>query len=343
MTCARRPAGARYPAPPTSARSPRTPDARTGRALARALSLLASGLAQAQETVAVSNHAKTKYRGLFTSTHVLAQGFTTGSVAGGYALTSIATKYGPDRVFLALSRLRAQLWWSAATGGDPGTKLADLTIPSSAPPGTVSFAAPGTPLDANTKYYFVIYTTTIEYANLFNFPVHSTKSTGEDSGGLAGWSIEDISYYQLEDNAPGSTWTKDTTEVLQLRVNAPAAPSEPRNVTIASGDDEVTVTWDVPTSWGNWNAAGYYFEVLGNDSWTGVGVLSNPAATTHTVVRGVYRNLPEVANGDEVKLSIVALICAIHEDSRGTYGMPRMHSRSGWPGDGGLAANGWHG
>ncbi len=75
MTCARRQAGARKPAPPTSASSPRTPDARTGRARARrfarllpalalllgALSLVAPELAQAQETVGVSNHAKTKY------------------------------------------------------------------------------------------------------------------------------------------------------------------------------------------------------------------------------------------------------------------------------------------
>ena len=87
MTCARRQAGARRPAPstsaepvPSSSRGSRRPDARTGRAgtcrartrrltlllpvlalLLGALGLFASGFAQAQATAAVSNQAKTKY------------------------------------------------------------------------------------------------------------------------------------------------------------------------------------------------------------------------------------------------------------------------------------------
>ena len=320
MTCARRPAGARNPAPPTSAGSPRKADPRTGRARARlsllvpvlalalgALSLLAPELAQAQETTAVSNHAQTKYDEYGTGKDVRAQGFTTGSVAGGYALTSIVTKFGPDTYNYTSSRMRAQVW-SAAAGGGPGSKLADLEIPSRVWPGVpVSFTAPGTELKPSTKYYFVVYTTKTEHQNYMNFPVHVTQGKGEDSGGLAGWSIEDFSYRQHTDNAPTGAWRKNTTAVVQIRVNAAAAPSEPRNVKIVPGDDEVTLTWQVPTSWGSWTAVGYGFDLRGEGhDWAGAGLLSNPTATTYTIVRGIYRNLPEVGNGSDVEVRMYA-------------------------------------
>ena len=54
--------------------------------------------------------------------------------------------------------IRAELW-SAATGGTPGSKLADLTVPSTVAVGTVSFAAPpDTTLAASTTYFFLVYT-----------------------------------------------------------------------------------------------------------------------------------------------------------------------------------------
>ena len=314
------PAGARSPAPPTSARSTRKAEARTGRARARpllalpvlalalgALSLLAPEPALAQETTAVSNHAQTKYDEYGTGKDVRAQGFTTGTVAGGYALTSIATKFGPDTYNYTASRMRAQLW-SAAAGGGPGSKLADLEIPPRVWPGVpVSFTAPGTELEASTKYYFVVYTTKTENQNYMNFPVHATQGKGEDSGGLAGWSLEDFSYRQHTDNAPTGAWRKNTTAALQLRVNAAAAPSEPRNVKIVSGDDEVTLTWQVPTSWGNWNAAGYSFEVFGQGgTWEAAGLLTNPTATTHTLVRGIYGDTLEVCNGCNLQVNVYA-------------------------------------
>ena len=95
----------------------------------------------------------------------------------------------------------------------------------------------------------------------------------------------------------------------------------PRNVTIVSGDDEVTLTWDVPTDWGTWPAVGYAFDLFGEEqSWVGVGLLTNPSATTHTVVRGLYLNVPEVKNGDEVRVRLFA-----YSQRRGTDGSKTSH------------------
>ncbi len=102
MSCARRSAGARKPAPSTSASSPRRPDAGTGRSCARlfhlpVLSLLLGALGLGHATpaaadVLVSNIDQTQgsnpnFSGQFTT-----QGFTTGSHSDGYTLESIEVK-----------------------------------------------------------------------------------------------------------------------------------------------------------------------------------------------------------------------------------------------------------
>ena len=222
-----RPAGAREPASPTSADSGR-PDARTGRARARRLSLLlpvlalllgALGLfapapAEAQTVTMVTNFGQTKLTGTrFTGDNSLAQGFTTGSNSAGYTLASIEAISRGGGTAVQAATVRAELW-SATTGGAPDSKIADLTIPTGAVAAntTMSFGAPaGTTLTASTTYYFMIYT-----VGAFNLALESTSAHAEDSGGLSGWTIADAIRFQRSDSPSGSTWATDSQGAIAL-------------------------------------------------------------------------------------------------------------------------------
>ena len=146
------------------------------------LLLGASGLfhaapAQAQTTL-VSNigQAERDTAWSFSLRSVLSQGFTTGSNASGYTLSSI------EAVLLAVNAdIRAELWSDA--DGSPNLKIADLTFPSTAEAGTVSFAAPAnTTLTASTTYHFVLYTVGSSNPRLAAI----LDKTTEDSGAAAG-------------------------------------------------------------------------------------------------------------------------------------------------------------
>ena len=117
MTCARRPAGARNPASPTSAGS-RRPDARTGRARARrltlllpvlalllgALSLFPAGPASAQSPSAVSSLSAAEHSGFLNLTWTAPTSTVTGydvhytsaPASGNGAVTNSATASGND-------------------------------------------------------------------------------------------------------------------------------------------------------------------------------------------------------------------------------------------------------
>ena len=245
MTCARRQAGARTPAPSTSA-GPRRPDARTGRARARRLSLLlpvvalllgALGLfapapAEAQTVTLVTNFGQTKLTGTrFTGDNSLAQGFTTGSNSGGYTLTSIEAISRGGGTAVQAATVRAELW-SATTGGAPDSKIADLTIPTGAVAAntTMSFGAPaGTTLTASTTYYFMIYT-----VGAFNLALESTSAHAEDSGGLSGWTIANAIRFQRNDSPSGSTWSTDSQGAIALIRVKGAAKQDTANANLSA-------------------------------------------------------------------------------------------------------------
>ena len=170
----------------------------------------------------VSNIGQTAGAGQINShSEVWSQGFTTGSASGGYTLSSIVAVLQTPVTAAQRATIRAELW-SAATGGGPDSKLASLTVPSfstTAPTNTVAFAAPAsTTLTASTNYYFVIYT-----VGSFNARVTTTSSDNEDSGGQAGWSVEDDSYLVSAD-VPGTTntWSMHASP-LHIRVRGEAA------------------------------------------------------------------------------------------------------------------------
>ena len=154
-----------------------------------------------------------------------AQAFTTGSNTAGYTLTSIEARTNQSEA--APSELRAQLWSDVT--GNPGVKLADLTVPdtisaSGATPANISFAAPaGTRLAANTTYYFVIGgAASRSPATNMQFQILNTASDSEDSGAAAGWSVDDTSRFGAGNGGnPPSSWST-WTETRLIRVNGSA-------------------------------------------------------------------------------------------------------------------------
>ena len=171
-------------------------------------------------TTLVSNIGQTRSTTFGTGSTVQALGFTTGSASGGYTLSSIEAVAKTAPTAAQRATIRAELW-SAATGGGPGSKLADLTVPSTVALGTVSFAVPpDTKLAASTTYFFLVYT-----VGSYVFELDVTASTSEDSGGMTGWSIGDSSWFtQGFDTPTGATWSEDTNfGVMRIRVKGAAA------------------------------------------------------------------------------------------------------------------------
>ena len=167
-----------------------------------------------QGAVLVSNVGQTASTGFATDVSSIAQGFTTGSASGGYALGSIEIVSNNTSITEAQrDSIRAELWSSSS--GAPGSKLYDLAVPAHPiATGTVSFAAPAnTTLAVRTTYYAVFYT-----VGSFDFDLGNTLSDSEDSGSAAGWSIRNAVSF-VEADAPTSTTTWDsTTAALSITV-----------------------------------------------------------------------------------------------------------------------------
>ena len=257
MTCARRLAGARKPAP--SAGSSR-PDPRPGRRRARlsrylpALALLLGALSpfaapdvEAQSAVTlVSNMGQDARSG--GNKNVQAQGFTTGSNAAGYVLTSIETQVevGSQQVTAQeIATIKAELW--SDSSGAPDSKIATLTTPSSIATGSIAFTAPAnTELKATTTYHFVTYYTT---ASPRNVSFKWADSNDEDAGAAAGWSIADNGHWKHGTTPHGGSWTSGHKS--KIRVNGynyvPPAPDAPTSLVVTPGAMKLDLTWTAPS------------------------------------------------------------------------------------------------
>ena len=212
-------------------------DALNRRVLLAAAALLALALlvvgdaappAQASSHVLVSNLGQTTAHVNFaksTASSVVAQGFTTGSESGGYALGSIEAKILNAPTSAQRDTVRAELWSSSS--GVPDAKLADLTVPAHPiSAGTVTFTDPAkTSLSASTLYFFLIYTT-----GNFNVDVATTGTADQDSSSATGWTINDKNHFPSsgsDTNVPTgvSGWKTPggAGYPVQLGVNAPEA------------------------------------------------------------------------------------------------------------------------
>ena len=153
----------------------------------------------------------------------LAQQFTTGGHATGYALTGVSAVLGAGRTLTAeeLSKVRAQLW--SNSGLDPGEKLADLAVPPPAAAAVRAFAThlaapPGTRLAANTRYQLVFYAV----GGQDQLALDVTSSGNEDAGSASGWSIANR-YVGWSGEAAAGTPTVAVTSAVVQAVGAPVA------------------------------------------------------------------------------------------------------------------------
>ena len=263
MTCARRPAGARPPASPTSSGS-RRPDARTGRARARlsllpvlALLLGALGLGHAKPAsadVLVSNMGQQSRMGSSSlQSDVTAQGFTTGSWQPGYSLQSIEALWNSPSATQAVTltaqqigTIRVELWSDSSDA--PGEKVASLTVPS-----TVAFAAnerkvfsfgapAGTNLSPDTKYHVLFYSTTSS-TNLGGMV--GTNSTNHDAGAATGWSIAAGGHWKTSNTPAGGGFSPGFR--IKIRVNGePPPPATPTNLGVTPDSGQLNLTWTAP-------------------------------------------------------------------------------------------------
>ena len=147
-----------------------------------------------------------------TNNFVITQGFTTGNADT--TLEGIEVSLRQTLHAGHVATVRAELW-SAAAGGEPGSKLVDLVVPDVVAKGRVAFAAPpDTVLSADTTYHFVLYTT-----GRVDLRVVATFSVDEDAGGEDGWSISDVTYHILAQTPEGQSWIEvRRSGVMLMRV-----------------------------------------------------------------------------------------------------------------------------
>ena len=146
-----------------------------------------------------------------------AQAFTTGSNPSGYYLRAVT--------FLVIRRnsnnLRAAL--HAASGSNPGAKLAALRNPASLVVGENTFTAPagGVHLAAGTTYFLLFTQISGQIGQQY------TSSDAEDSGGLDGWSIANQGRERSSSTGNWAGTIKSpghVPSVLKIRVRASALP-----------------------------------------------------------------------------------------------------------------------
>ena len=140
----------------------------------------------------------------------LAQGFTTGSNANGYALDAVVLDFAT-----APSGLTVQLATGVSTSSG-GTTFATLTSPATLAAGENRFTAPaGTVLSAATQYFVVVQGS--------SGTVRRTASKAEDADAAAGWSIADRTYFRNASNT--GKFQTDTAYVHKIGVDASGIPA----------------------------------------------------------------------------------------------------------------------
>ncbi len=173
-----------------------------------------------------------------------AQAFTTGGNSAGYSLSSVDIRFSGLTDAAWASKLVVSV--NADAGGSPGAELEVLTPSSTGAFSTgrsLRFAAPqgGVRLAADTTY-FVVLDSTDQFGHTSDVlrinRLRSTRSTVEDSGGSAGWSLADMSL--LRDRRDGGDTWRNFRQPLKIAVNGvavgPPLVSGPEVVFVREGE-----------------------------------------------------------------------------------------------------------
>ena len=249
---------------------------------------LVSNLGQAAHSAGVSA----------TDSQDLAQGFTTGSRSGGYTLGSVEL----DVTGFTGTASDVTVSIYSESGNDPNTAVHVLTTPASIS-GLTTFTAPSNAnLAADTQYYVVI-TTAGEDVTLSR-----TDSTADDSGGAAGWSIQDSGRI----NETG--WTI-TTRPLRISIKGLATASVDATLSdlvLNDGTNDLTLTPTFASGMTSYTAeVAYTIDQLTltptkSDSNADVEYLDDDDKTiadADTVTTGQQVDLKEGANTIKVKVT----------------------------------------
>ena len=249
---------------------------------------LVSNLGQAAHSAGVSA----------TDSQDLAQGFTTGSRSGGYTLGSVEL----DVTGFTGTASDVTVSIYSESGNDPNTAVHVLTTPASIS-GLTTFTAPSNAnLAADTQYYVVI-TTAGEDVTLSR-----TDSTADDSGGAAGWSIQDSGRI----NETG--WTI-TTRPLRISIKGLATASDDATLSdlvLNDGTNDLTLTPTFASGMTSYTAeVAYTIDQLTltptkSDSNADVEYLDDDDKTiadADTVTTGQQVDLKEGANTIKVKVT----------------------------------------
>ena len=200
------PAGARHRA---RSHRPARPGRPAATVLVVGLLLLGAAAAEAQTPrILVSNVSQAADDVANTSGNDHAQLFHTGDHSNGYTLTSVIV-VSEDAEGDAFD---VEICTADGTSDDfPTTSCTALTAPGSFTAGNLEFTHAGLALSAGTNYVVVV-----KPRAGANVAIDSTTSGGEDSTGLAAWSIKGYFYWNN-----GTTWANQSglNEVLQITVN----------------------------------------------------------------------------------------------------------------------------
>ena len=163
-----------------------------------------------------------------------AQGFTTGSNAGGYNLVSVALDV--EKVPSTPEDISVELW--SATSADPPLPQARITTLTHATgtwaTGQNNLNAPaGTTLTAGTTYFVFL---SYSGSTVTELELVVTVSTSADAGSAPGWSV---GQYTNRTRSPQGSWSTPSSAALtQYAVHARHVPDPPgQNVSEPDGED----------------------------------------------------------------------------------------------------------
>ena len=174
----------------------------------------------------------------------LVQGFSTGSIGGGYVVESIdiefaeingATPYDVSNLSVTLSE--------ANTDNRPGTLITGLTIPSFVPNMALrnvvkEFSAPpDTVLKANTSYFVKVY-----FGDSVGTFFVAATGKDEDPGHAPGWAILDFS---LDRKNTVDDWNQFDRVTFKIRVNGYALDTSLSALTMKEVDDDSDIALTV--------------------------------------------------------------------------------------------------
>ena len=185
--------------------------------------LCAAGLARAEVLVGNLGQSASSYLVLGYATDA-AQGFTTGSRAGGYLLSGI------DVRFRTIAGDRRAPSVTVHSASPTGPRIATLAGPASVDEGVERFTAPGEVRLAPDTMYFVRFE-----GSTLSVAVRTTTSDREDAGGSAGWRIGDLGHWRLA-NETGSFFDDPWSILIRVNGTEKSAP-EAADATVRTDED----------------------------------------------------------------------------------------------------------